>query len=300
MRIVKTNLLSKYIRKKRDEKTVQLSRSKGGTFAIFLFLAALSIFMAIPLLYTVLQSIKPIEEYYIYPPKFFVMNPTFDNYRAILSAVDNLGVPFTRYLFNAVFTTVVGTAASLLLALITAYPLAKSKIKGVAILNAALVYAMLFHNDTMSMVRFIVMSKLNMIDTYWAIILPNLASTMCIFLVCQFMRNSVPDSVLEAARIDGANEFKILFSIVAPSVKAGWLTALIFTFQSYWNSGNSAYIYSEELKHISSVMSTIGASGITRAGSGMAVTLILIVPTVIIFLWNQRSIMNTMAHSGLK
>lgn len=294
------NILQRYIQKKKDEKTVQLSRSKLGTFGIFLFLAILSIFMAIPLLYTILQSIKPIEEYYIYPPKFFVMNPTFDNYRAILSAVDSLGVPFTRYLFNAVFTTVIGTAAALLLALITAYPIAKSKIKGVGILNAVLVYAMLFQNDSMAMVRFLVMSKLGMIDTYWAVILPNLASTMCIFLVCQFMRNSIPDSVLEAARIDGAGEFKILFKIVAPSIKAGWLTALIFTFQSYWNSGSSAYIYSENLKHISEVMGQIGASGITRAGSSMAVTLILMIPTVVIFLWNQRSIMNTMAHSGLK
>lgn len=296
----KINLLQKLIRKHKDKKQVQLSRSKAGTFAIFLFLGIMGILMAIPLIYTILQSIKPIEEFYIYPPKFFVTNPTFKNYRAILSAVDSLGVPFTRYLFNAVFTTVAGTAASLLLALITAYPLAKSNIKGVKILNSVLVYAMLFHNETMSMVRFLVLSKLHMIDTYWAVILPPLASTMCIFLLCQFMRNSIPDSVLEAARIDGAGEFRILFSIVAPSVKAGWMTALIFTFQAYWNTGSSGYIYTEELKHVADVMGTIGASGITRAGTGMAVTLILMIPTVLVFLWNQRSIMNTMAHSGLK
>ena len=295
-----TNILSRLIRRRKEKKTVQLSRSKGGTFAIFIFLALLSIFMAIPLVYTILQSIKPIEEYYIYPPKFFVMNPTLDNYRAILSAVDNLGVPFTRYLFNAIFTTVVGTGTYLLLSLVTAYPIAKTNIKIVRILNAVLVYAMLFHNDTMSMVRFLVMSKLHIIDSYWAVILPNLASTMGIYLLCQFMRNSVPDSVLEAARIDGAGEFRILFSIVAPSVKAGWLTALIFTFQSYWNAGGTGYVYSEKLKNITTVMSTVAAGGITRAGTGMAITLILMIPTVIVFLYNQRSIMNTMAHSGLK
>lgn len=294
------NLFQRLMQKRKDKKAVVLSRSNGGTFAIFLFLAILSIFMVIPLLYTVLQSIKPIEEYYIYPPKFFVRNPTMDNYHAIMTSIDTLGVPFLRYLFNSVFTTLVGTVAYLCLALVTAYPIAKAKIKIVGILNALLVYAMLFQNDTMAMVRFLVMSKLNLIDTYWAVILPNLAGTTGIFLLCQFMRNSIPDSVLEAARIDGANEFKILFKIVAPSVKAGWLTVLIFTFQGYWNAGNSSYIYSEELKHISSAMSSIATGGITRAGSGMAVTLILMLPTVIIFLWNQRSIMNTMAHSGLK
>lgn len=159
---------------------------------------------------------------------------------------------------------------------------------------------MLFHNDTMALVRFLVMSKMRIVDTYMAVILPNLASTMGIYLLVQFMRNSVPDSVLEAARIDGAGEFRILFSIVAPSVKAGWLTAMIFVFQSYWNAGSGSYIYSENLKHIATVMSSIAGSGITRAGTGMAVTIVLMVPTIVVFLWNQRSIMNTMAHSGLK
>lgn len=294
------NLLKVLRRRHKDNKTVSLSRSKAGTMGIFLFLLLIAAFMSIPLVYTILQSIKPIEEYYIYPPKFYVMNPTFDNYRAILDSVDSLGVPFMRYLFNAVFTTVIGTGTYLCLALITAYPIAKSHIKGVKILNALLVYAMLFHNDTMSMLRFVVMSYLGIIDTYWAIILPNLASTMGIFLLVQFISSNIPDSVLEAARIDGAGEIKILFKIVAPSVKAGWLTVFIFVFQSYWNSGNSPYIYSEELKHISAAMSSIAASGITRAGTGMAVILILMIPTVVIFLWNQRSIMNTMAHSGLK
>lgn len=284
----------------RQKKVVVLSRSKAGTAGIIIFLVLISLFMAVPLFYTILQSIKPIEEYYIYPPRFFVMNPTLDNYKAILASVDSLGTPFTRYLFNAVFTTCAGTFVYLILALITAYPIAKAKMKFVKVLNAALVYAMLFHNDTMSMLRFVVMSKMGIIDTYWAVILPNLASTMGIFLIVQFIRANIQDSILEAARIDGAGDFRILFSIVAPSVKAGWMTALIFVFQSYWNAGASPYIYSENLKHIAAAMSTIAASGITRAGTGMAVTLILMIPTVIIFLWNQRSIMNTMAHSGLK
>ncbi len=288
------------IKHHKKDKQVALSRSKAGTIGISLFLFLLSLFMALPLLYTILQSIKPIEEYYIYPPKFFVINPTADNYKAILSSIDTLGVPFTRYLFNAIFTTAVGTGSYLFLSLITAYPVAKSKIKIVGILNTFLVYAMLFHNDTMSMLRFVVMSKMGIVDTYWAVILPGLASTMGIFLIAQFIRANIQDSILEAARIDGAGEFKILFKIVAPSIKAGWLTALIFTFQSYWNAGSSNAIYSEELKHISAAMSQIASSGITRAGAGMAVTLIMMIPTVIIFLWNQRSIMNTMAHSGLK
>lgn len=284
----------------KSHKTVTLSRSKAGTLAIFLFLFIIAAIMSVPLIYTILQSIKPLEEYYIYPPKFFVMNPTAENYTQILSLVDTLGIPFTRYLFNSVLITIVGTTLSLILALITAYPLAKSNIRGVKLLNGLIVLAMLFHNDTMSMLRYVVISYLGLVDTYWAIILPNLASTMGIFLLVQFIQGNVPDSVLEAARMDGAGEFTILFKIVAPSVKAGWLTVFIFVFQSYWNIGDSAYIYSEELKTIATALTSIVSSGLTRAGSGMAVTLILMIPTVLIFLWNQGSIMNTMAHSGLK
>lgn len=293
-------LIHNYFQRRKDSREVILSRSKWGTAGIILFLVIMSLFMSVPLLYTILQSIKPIEEYYIYPPRFFVMNPTLDNYRAILSSVDSLGVPFTRYLFNAIFTTLVGTVTYLFLALVTAYPIAKAKLKIVAVLNGLLVYAMLFHNDTMSMLRFVIMSYMGIIDTYWAVILPGFASTMGTYLIVQFIRANIHDEILEAARIDGAGEFKILFKIIAPSIKAGWLTALIFTFQSYWNQGASPYIYTEELKHISVAMSSIAASGITRAGTGMAVTLILMIPTIVIFLWNQRSIMNTMAHSGLK
>lgn len=285
--------------KRKKDKSVTLSRSKWGTFGIFLFLLIFSLIMAVPIVYTIMQSIKPIEEYYIYPPKFYVMNPTLANYAAILDSVDSLGIPFTRYLFNSVLITVAGTLCYLLMALVTAYPIAKSNIKGVKILNGLLVYAMLFHNDTMSMLRFLVMSKLGIVDTYWAEILPNLASTMGIFLLVQFMNSNISDSILEAARIDGAGELRILFRIVAPSIKAGWLTVFIFVFQSYWNSSGT-YIFSEELKPINTALQTIAASGITRAGAGMAVTLILMIPTVVIFLWNQRSVMNTMAHSGLK
>lgn len=299
MQKIKT-AVGNFRRRHRRYKTVTLSRSKAGTFGIVVFLVLISVFMSIPLVYTILQSIKPIEEYYIYPPRFFVMNPTLDNYKAILSSVDSLGTPFTRYLFNAIFTTFTGTFVYILLSLITAYPIAKARIKVVKVLNAALVYAMLFHNDTMSMLRFVVMSKMGIIDTYWAVILPNLASTMGIFLIVQFIKANIHDSIIEAARIDGAGDFRILFSIIAPSVKAGWLTVLIFVFQSYWNAGNSPYIYSEDLKHIAAAMNSIASSGIVRAGTGMAVTLILMIPTIIIFLWNQRSIMNTMAHSGLK
>lgn len=294
------DLLYKIKMCRKRHKTVSLSRSKAGTFAIFLFLLVIAVIMSVPLIYTILQSVKPLEEYYIYPPKFFVMNPTSENYTQILSLVDTLGTPFTRYLFNSVFITVVGTVLSLFLALITAYPLAKSNIRGVKLLNGLIVLAMLFHNDTMSMLRYVVISKLGLADTYWAIILPNLASTMGIFLLVQFIQGNVPNSVLEAARMDGAGEFTILFKIVAPSVKAGWLTVFIFVFQSYWNMGDSAYIYSEELKTISTALTSIVSSGITRAGVGMAVTLILMIPTVLIFLWNQGSIMKTMAHSGLK
>jgi putative chitobiose transport system permease protein len=281
-------------------KKIQLSRSRAGSFGIFIFLLLICGFMVLPVVYAVVQSIKPIEEYYIFPPRFFVQNPTFQNYRDIFALSDNLWVPFSRYLFNTVFISVVGTVVYVIIASMAAYPLAKSKIPGVFIISQLIVWTLLFNSQSTAVVQYMVVSIFGMVDTYWAILLPMLAGTMGVFLMQQFIHATIHDSILEAARIDGANEFTILFRIVMPTVKTGWLTVIVFTFQSFWNNNSSNYIYSENLKQLSAVLGSISSGGIARAGAGAAVVILMMIPTVIVFLYTQRSIMETMAYSGLK
>lgn len=285
---------------KNFNRSKKLSRSKSGNFLVFIFLIIIALFMALPAYYSVIQSLKPIEELFAYPPKFFVRNPTFSNYSRAFRLAGSSWVPFSRYLMNSVFVSVTGTVLSVVISALAAYPLAKSNVPGVKVLGGLVVWTLLFTAEVTAIPRYIVVAKLGIINTYSAIILPALAGSFGVFLMKQFMSNSIPDAVLEAARIDGASEYRIFWKIVMPCVKPAWLTLIIFTFQTMWGATGGSYIYSEELKTLPSVLGTIAGGGIARAGAGCAIAVFLMVPPVIIFIISQSSIMDTMAHSGLK
>ena len=280
---------------------VVLSRSKAGTAGILIFLAIVCFFMILPLVYSVIQSLKPIDEIFVYPPRFYVKRPTLENFRQVYMLSGNLSVPFSRYLFNSVFVTVGGTVIYLIIASLAGYSLAKGKYRGNNVLYTFIVLALLFTPEVTSIPVYFIVSKLGIIDTYWSLILTPLSGTMGVFLIRQYVVSAIPDSTLEAGRIDGAGEFMIFRKIVLPGIKPAIMTVMIFTFQSMWNSaGTSQYIFSEDLKQLPTVLSTIVSGGIARAGSASAVSVIMMIPPIAVFLWSQRSVMETMTHSGLK
>jgi ABC-type glycerol-3-phosphate transport system permease component len=286
---------------RRTFKKARLSHSIGGGIALRIFLLAVCAFMIFPIAYSVIQSFKPMDEIFMYPPRFFVRNPGLDNFRSVFSLAGNLWVPFSRYVFNSVFVTVAGTALYVLIASMAAFPLAKAKFPGVLIISQLVVWTLLFRTEVTAIPTYIIVAGLGMVDTYLALILPMLASTMGVFLMKQFIVASVPDSTLEAARIDGTGEYRICFSIVMPSVKPAWLTLIIFTFQSIWNStGTQQYVFSEELKQLPAVLTSIATGGIARSGAAAAGSVLLMVPPIVIFLFAQSSVMETMTHSGMK
>jgi len=282
------------LRKKR------ISRSFGGNMLVFIVLAVVSFFMVIPLLYAVIQAFKPINEIFAYPPKFFVRNPTLNNFVVVFELCQNMWVPFSRYLFNSLFVSIVGTFSYIVIATMMAFPLAKMKFPGKKILNLVIVWAMLFRPEVLSVSQYLIISKLNMLNTYMALIFPAISGTFGVFLVRQFMESNIPEATLEAARIDGATDSKMFLSIVIPSVKPAILTLVIFTFQSLWNQTGITYIYDERLKTLPAVLSTIAAGGISRAGAGSAVSVLLMLVPIAIFVISQSSIMETMSQSGLK
>jgi len=275
-------------------------RSVGGNIGIFIFLSLVSAFMILPMLYAVLQSLKPLDEIFAYPPRFFVRNPTLNNYSQLFKLANSLWVPFSRYLFNSLYVSVFSTTLYIIIAVMAGYALAKGKFPGVNLITNLVVWTMLFRSEVLAVPQYLVVSAANMVDTHFSIILPAMASTMGVFLMKQFMITAIPDSVLEAARIDGAGEMKIVRRIVFPCVKPCILTLIIFTFQSMWNNTGGNYIYSESLKMLPSALSTIISSGIARAGAGAAVSVILMIPPIVVFLYSQSSVMETMSHSGLK
>ncbi len=281
-------------------KSSKLSRSVWGNFLVLIFLTIMATFMALPAFYSIIQSFKPIEEIFAFPPKFFVRNPTFSNYLRAIRLASSSWVPFSRYLVNSIAISVSGTAIYVIIASLAAYPLAKSNVPGVNFLGTLVVWMLLFSAEVTMIPRYIVVSALGIIDTYFAILFPILAGSFGVFLMKQFMSNSIPNEILEASRIDGANEYLIFWKIVMPCVRPACFTLIIFTFQSMWSATGGSYIYSEELKTLPSVLSTIAGGGIARSGAGAAVGVILMLPPIIIFIISQSSIMDTMAYSGMK
>ena len=275
------------------------TRSVGGNIVMIIFLSITGLFTALPLIYSIQCAFKPLSELFLYPPRFFVYKPTLENFAELAQLSGDMLVPFERYLFNSVFTTVVGTAAYILIAAFAAYPLAKHKFPGRTVLVNIVVWGILFRTEVTAIPQYVLIAKLGLIDTYGAVIFPALASSFGVFLIRQFMV-ALPNDVIEAARIDGLGEIGVFRRIIMPMIKPAWITLVIFTFQSMWNTTGVQYIYSESMKMLPVALQQVSASGLARAGVGSAVAVILMLPPIIIFLLCQSSVLETMAYSGLK
>lgn len=283
----------------KNKKRKTLSRSKAGTFFIFLFLIVIGVFMLLPIIYVLVTAFKPLHEILAYPPKFFVRNPTLSNFSDLIEITQETWIPFERSLFNSLFIAVAGTAAYIIIASMAAYPLAKNKSRYIGIYYQIVVLAILFRPEVTRTPLYIIISKLGLINTYWSLILPVLAGSFGVFLMRQFMI-TVPNEMLEAARVDGAGEFTCFWKLVMPLVRPAWMTLTIFTFKDLWNTGESQYIYEEALKTLTAVMQSISSAGIARAGAGAAVALIMMIPPIVVFVISQSSVMETMSQTGIK
>lgn len=273
--------------------------SRGGDIAIFILLALVGIFMLFPIYFSFIQSIKPVEELFLFPPKMYVQRPTTQSFEDMLKVAGGMDVPFSRYVFNSVFVSVVVTVAQLLFASSAAYVLAKVKAPGIRAMNKVIEVALLFTSSVTYIVQYIVMANMGLIDTYFALTLPYIATPMGLFLMKQFM-GQIPESMIEAAKLDGASHMRICWQIVMPNVKPAWLTLMIFAFQGAWQITGYLFVYSEQLKPIPIVMQQIAASGLARAGVSYATVVVLMLPPMILFLILQSNVVETMAHSGLK
>ena len=276
-----------------------LNRKIGGDIAIFIFLALVGAFMLLPFVYSIVQSIKPMSEIFIFPPRFFVRNPTLENFSSLFQMVNTAWVPFLRYLFNSLFVSLVATAAHVILASMAAFPLAKFRFPGSNLLFQIIVVSLLFTTEVTALPLYIVMAELHLIDTYMALIFPAIGASLGLFLMKQFMA-SIPDSMIEAARVDGAKTFYIFWKIVMPNVKPAWLTCVIFAFQSIWNNDGAQFIYDEAYKTLPTLFRQISEGGIARAGVSAAAAVLLMIPPIVIFVTSQGQVMETMAHSGMK
>ncbi len=279
---------------------VVLNRSKGGDAGITFMLTIMGLFMFLPMVYAISQSLKPLDELWKFPPNFIVQNPTIKNYTDLFRLMNTSWVPFSRYLFNTILISVTGTAGNLILSSMAAYALSKIKFPGRGWMFQTIVLSLMFSATAAGIANFITMSILGWVDTYWSVIVPAWGSTLGLYLMKQFMESSVSDAVLESARLDGSTEFNTFLKIAMPMVKPAWLTLIVYSFQGLWNAGASVYIYSEELKTFNYAISQILSGGIVRAGAGAASTVVMMLVPVTVFVITQSNIIETMSSSGMK
>ena len=285
--------------KKLKASSGRAGKKHAGTVMIFIFLLVLGIFMILPVYLAVVMSLKPSQEWFIFPPKLYAMDPTLDNFRDMFRSADRLWVPFSRYVANSVLVTASVTLAQCFTASMAAFVLAKGKFRGSKFLNSVIVVSLLYQSNVIYIVQYMVISKLGMIDTYLALILPNIATPVGVFLMRQSI-SQIPDSVIEAAKVDGAGMFRICWEVVMPNQKPALMTLVIFAFQAAWNIQSNTYVFDESLKTLPTAMAQAAASGIARQGVAMAAAVFMLIPPVIVFMATQKNVIETMAHSGIK
>lgn len=279
-------------------------RFETGQLKIYAYVIPVAIIMFLPILFIFMNAFKPLSELNAYPPRFFVRNATFDNFRQLFATAGGSTIPVTRYLFNSILSTIVVVLGTLIVSVAAGYVFSKKRSKYRDFLFSVNTLALMFVPIAVAIPRYLIIVATGMYDTFWAQIIPLLAMPVGLFLIKQFV-DQIPDALIEAAVIDGATDFRVLWNIVIPIVKPAMAAVAMMAFQAAWNSteASAMFIESEELKNFAYYMSTLtGATGNVISGQGIAAaaSLILFLPNLILFIILQSRVMNTMAHSGLK
>lgn len=280
------------------------TRYHRSQLKFYAVLIPMTLFVALPIIFIISHAFKPSNELFAYPPKFFVRVPTFDNFRDLFNLAATSGIPFSRYLFNSILVTVIGVTLSVLITSLAAYSLSKLKFKGKKTLFEINNLALMFVPIAVTIPRYLTISRIGLIDNYLVLVLPLIAMPVGLFLVKQFV-DQTPNELIESAKIDGASEMQIFLKIIIPIVAPALATVGILSFQLIWNDtiGSTLYVNDESLKTLAFYFSTLAArTGNTVAGQGIlaAASLISFLPNIIIFIFLQNKVMNTMAHSGIK
>ena len=292
-------MLTGLVRKFQSRKIRRRNRSLWGDIGLFIVLGLFGIFSLFPLIFIVVNAFKPMSEIFIFPPRLTVDNPTLNNFFDLRVIIEGFDIPLSRYAFNTLIIVGLGMLGTVILGSMAAFPLAKYKFPGSRVMSQIIVYALMFNMTVTAIPNYLIMSRLGLINTYWAVIIPAVGSTLGLYLMQSYMVQ-LPDEMLESAKIDGASEFRTFWSIVMPLARPAWITLIILSFQTMWGTTGGIFIYQEELKPLSYVLTQIVSAGISRTGVSSAVSLILLAVPVSVFVAAQSNVLETMASAGLK
>ncbi|MBQ5841036.1 MAG: carbohydrate ABC transporter permease [Clostridia bacterium] len=295
--------MKREFKRRRRPWSVERAKNTGKWFFVYAAVIALLCFMIMPLVYLICTAFKPLHEMYVFPPQFFVRNPTIKNFNDLLMAMSSSAVPFTRYIFNSVYVTIVTVVGTVFVSTLGAYGMSKHNPPGSKFFFQVIVAALMISPYVTQIPRYLIISGLGLVNHYSALIIPALATAYYFFLVKQFV-DQIPNELLEAARVDGCGEMRIYWKIVMPSLTPAWATMMVFCFVASWNDAFSPMIYltDQAMKTLPVALNTIsgGTASLGRAGATAAATLLMTMPTIILFSACQNMVTQTMVHSGIK
>lgn len=277
-------------------------KQKFNKVLLYVFMIAMGLFFLFPLYYSLVTAIKPLDELMKFPPDYYARRPTLQNFTDLFGALDGSSVPFVRYLFNSVFTTVITVFLTLIVSTLGAYGLVKHRVLFGKFWFTVIMIALMFSPTVTQIPSYVVINALGIENSYWVMIIPKIAAPFYFFLVKQFIEQ-LPNPLLEAARIDGANEIVIFWKIVLPFLKPAIATVTVFSFTANWNDSSISllYITNDSLKTVPYILSSLGeGSNLTRTGALGAAAFLMLIPTILVFVVMQKNVVETMVHSGIK
>lgn len=284
-------------------KKMNPSRFHKSQLKFYAILVPMAIVMGLPIVYIFSQALKPLDELFIYPPKFFVKNPSLDNFAKLFEAMKNSEVPIYRYFYNSLLSTILLVVLTVFVTAFAGYALSKKDFKAKNLIFSINTTALMFVPAAVKIPKYLVIYGTGLIDNFWVHIIPGLAMPVGLFLVKQFM-DQIPNELIEAAQVDGAKDWHIFIKIILPLSKSSLATVIILTFQTAWNAveASELYLNADNAKTFAYYMTTLTTTGNDVVGIGMsaAATLIMFIPNLLIFIFMQKNVMNTMAHSGIK
>lgn len=264
---------------------------------LYTVLILISLFMLLPFIWMLSTSFKLAQDIFGYPPKFIPDNPVLDNYTYVIFKKGAL-----HNLYNTAFIASLSTVLTLFFTTLGGYGFAKFKFPGKDALFAFLLATMVIPGAVMMVPSFIIIRNLGLVDTPWALIIPGAASAFGIFFFRQFI-STISDEILDAARMDGAGEFRIYWEIILPMMAPAMVSMGLIFFMGSWNAYQGPRIYlksPENFVMTQAIMSMQGSAGFTAWGEYMALSVISLIPLLIIFLAFQRRLVEGIMAGAVK
>lgn len=273
-----------------------MKQNQNYNWIIYTILIILSAFMLFPVLWVLSSSLKTGSELFSWPPTIFPNDITFENYITAFREAN-----FGRYFINTVFVTVVATAITLIINTMSGYALAKFRFKGSTVILILFLSTLMIPLEALMIPMFAVLRALGLYNTIWGIIIPPAATPTGVFLIRQYIV-SLPDEMLEAAKIDGANEWQIFIKVIIPLAKPVIATLTIFSVMWRWQDYiwpliaiSDSRLYTLEL----AIANFVGEYSVDW-GPLLAMAVVTMIPMIIVFLFFQRFFVQGIMATGVK